>query len=57
MKVDEIGGIAYDFGSAGIKCTMNIYQDVPPVKVWANTILTESSPELSYGGLILRTFS
>ena len=24
-----------------------------PVKVWANTILTESSPELSQGGLIL----
>ena len=27
------------------------------VKVWANTILTESSPELSHGGLILRTLS
>ena len=28
-----------------------------PVKVRANTILTESSPESSHGGLILRTLS
>ena len=28
-----------------------------PVKVWANTILTESSPELSHGGLILKTLT
>ena len=27
-------------------------KDTHPVKVWANTILTESSPELSHGGLI-----
>ena len=34
-----------------------IYSKCAPVKVWANTILTDSSPELSHGGLILRTSS
>ena len=42
----------------------NIYQVLDnkgclkfPEKVLANTILTESSPELSHGGHILRTLS
>ena len=29
MKIDEIGVAGYNFGSAGIKCVMNVSYDMP----------------------------
>ena len=49
----DMGYFIISHNSALNFCERNCY----PVKMWASTILIESSHELSHGGLILRTIS
>ena len=51
------GGASPMLAVAQMILSNTIHYISTPVKVWANTILTGSSPELSHCGLILRTLS